>query len=101
MAEQETEFVERYSPIDDIESTFYERIRAREYANIEPDGEYTYSTTRLEALGRKWMAEEDNPLRSERSRREARYISDSVALELACRTGEVRKLEEALTWEEK
>lgn len=96
----EQEFVERYNPIDSIESTHYERARAVEYGGIEADGEYTYSDVRLEALGRKWMAEQENTLRSARSRAEAAKIAELIVFELAYRTGQLKKLEEALAWEE-
>lgn len=96
----ETEFVERYSPIDDIESTHYERARAVGYGGIEADGEYTYSTTRLEALGRKWLVEQENPLRSERSRQEAAKIAELIVFEVAYRSGQLRELEEQYAWEE-
>lgn len=91
------EFVERVSPIDNIESTHYELVRARQYSGIESDGEYTYSTVRLEIMGHKWLQEEDNELRSPRSRAEARKISNLIAFELAYRNGELDKLEELLS----
>ena len=99
--EERFEYVEQYDPIDSIESTHYERERAHDYSSIEADGEYTYSLTRLEALGRVWIQEESNPLRSERSRAEARRISDLLAFEIAYRSGELRKLEENFAWKEK
>lgn len=87
-------FIERESPIDSIESTHYELTRSREYSAEDETGEWIYSTTRLEALGRKWMKETDNELRSERSRAVAALIVDRIAFELAWRTGQLKRMEE-------
>ena len=90
---EQMEYIERYDPVDSIESTHYERLKAHDYSGVESDGEYTYSTTRLEALGRVWLAETMSELRSERSRAEARVIAELITFEIAYRTGELKKLE--------
>ena len=84
MKEKETEFVEQYNPIDEIESTHSELVRSIDYSN-----ETLYSLGRLEELGLYWMEEEDNPLRSPRSQAVCRQITKRLSFECAYRTGRV------------
>lgn len=83
---QETYETERPStPIDDIESTWYELARSHDYSALTADGEYLYSMERLEELGRAWMKEVENPIRSARSIAEAIKIVDLLIFEISYR----------------
>lgn len=84
---KEKEFVERYSPIDDIRSSHAELQRSNDYSN-----EVLYPLNKLEALGLYWMDEESNPLRSERSQAVCRQITKRLSFECAYRTGRIQTL---------
>lgn len=90
--EVEQEYVERYSPIDDIQSSHYEEQRSHEYSHETLDG-YLYSDVALGSLYRYWTAESANQLRSERSRAVAHKIAERALFEAASRTGDLKKLE--------
>lgn len=82
--EKEQEFVEQYNLVDAIESTNSELLRSTDYSNEE-----LYSLSKLEELGIYWMEEEDNPIRSERSKAVCRQITKRLSFECAYRTGRV------------
>ena len=82
--EKEPYFVEQYNPIDEIESTHSELLRSKDYSNEE-----LYTLGRLEELGLYWMEEEDNPIRSERSKAVCKQITKRLSFECAYRSGRV------------
>lgn len=92
--EKEVEYVERYNPIDDIESTHYALIQSSEYSHETLEG-YTYTDVALGSLYRYWKNESINEIRSERSRKVAHAISERALFEVFSRQQEVKKLEEA------
>lgn len=95
--EVEQEFVERYNPIDDIESTHYALLKSSEYSHETAEG-YLYSEVALGSLYRYWKNESFNELRSERSRKVANSIAERALFEVAIRNGELKKLEETYQW---
>jgi hypothetical protein len=79
-----TQFVEQFSPIDAIESTHSELIRAHDYSDEE-----LYTTDMLRNLANKWDEEACNPIRSERSKKVCGLIASMCTFELAYRLGRV------------
>lgn len=90
--EVEQEYIERYNPIDDIESTHYALMQSSEYSHETLEG-YTYTDVALGSLFRYWTNESFNELRSERSRKVAKSIAERALFEVASRNGEVKSLE--------
>jgi hypothetical protein len=90
--EVEQEYVERYNPIDSIESTHYALLKSSEYSHETLEG-YSYSDVALGSLYRYWTAESENQLRSERSRKVAHTIAERALFEVASRNGEVKSME--------
>lgn len=76
-----------YSRDEEVISGFAELERSHEYAD-----ETLYPTERLEALGMRWLAAENNPLRSERGQAEAKKITTRIAFEIAHRTDRMQML---------
>lgn len=77
----ETEYQER-QPINEVESTHYELIRAHDFSN-----EDIYSVQLLRALAEKWEEETLNPTRSERSKKLCGLIAEMCTFEIAYRNG--------------
>lgn len=94
--EAEKEFVEHDSPIDKIESSHYALQKSSEYSHETAEG-YLYSEVALGALYRYWTKEQENELRSERSRQVAKSIATRALFEVASRNGELKRLEQL--WE--
>lgn len=90
--EKEPDYVERYSPIDDIQSSHNELLKSTEYGHEDQQG-YIYSEVALRGIYKYWKAEEENPIRSPRSKEVGKIIADRALLELAYRKGEIHKLE--------
>lgn len=83
----ETEYQEKKSPIDEIESTHYELIKAHDFSN-----EDIYSVQLLRELAEKWEAETLNPIRSERSKKLCGLIAKMCTFEIAYRNGNVQTM---------
>jgi hypothetical protein len=90
----EQEFMGYHSPIDDIRSAHVEKQRSREYGNETLEG-YQYSEVALRSIYRHWTAELDNPIRSDRSKKEAKNILDAVVIEMYHRAEQIDGLEKS------
>lgn len=82
------EYIERQSPIDNIQSAYNELLKSHEYAD-----EDMFTTEQLKEKGRYWLGELQNPLRSARNLEEVNQLVNLLLFEIAVRNGEVDSLE--------
>ena len=87
MSKKATEFERASRDEDEVISGYAELQRSKDYSD-----ERLYSTNRLEALGMRWLAEENNPLRSARGQAEAKHITKLITFEIAYRTDRIQLL---------
>lgn len=82
------EYIERESPIDNIQSAYNELLKSHEYAD-----ENLFTTEQLKEKGRYWLGELQNPLRSERNLEEVNQLVNLLLFEIAVRNDEMDSLE--------
>jgi len=87
------EDTEHYNPIDYIRSSHFELINSHEFSHEDENG-YIYTDIALRSIYDYWTTEQQNPIRSERSKTVGKMIANKALFELSYRTDKLLALEE-------